>query len=86
MKLGADSLSDLSLGAVFLATGGGGDPYVSFLIAKQVLEEHGPVNLLDPEELDDDAYVVAIGGGGAPTVSLEMHPSPAASVKTRDAF
>ncbi len=86
MKLGADSLPDLSLGAVFLATGGGGDPYVSFLIAQQVLGEHGPVDLLDPEELDDDAYVVAIGGVGAPTVSLELLPSRADAVQTLDAF
>ncbi len=86
MKLGADSLPNLSLGAVFLATGGGGDPYVWFLIAQQVLEEHGPVDLLDPEELDDDAYVVAIGGVGAPTVSLELLPSRADAVQTLDAF
>ena len=86
MRLGADSLTDLSLGAVFLATGGGGDPYVSFLIAKQALEEHGPVNLLDPDELDDDAYVVAIGGVGAPTVSLELLPSRDDAVGTLDAF
>jgi len=86
MKLGADSLPDLSLGAVFLATGGGGDPYVSFLIAEQVLRELGPVELLDPEELDDDAYVVAIGGVGAPTVSLELLPSRADALQTLDAF
>jgi DUF917 family protein len=51
-----------------------------------VLEEHGPVNLLDPEELDDDAYVVAVGGVGAPTVSLELLPSRADAVQTLDAF
>ncbi|MFQ6004914.1 MAG: DUF917 domain-containing protein [Woeseia sp.] len=86
MKLGADSLADLSVGAVFLATGGGGDPHVSFLIARQVLEELGPVELLDPEELNDDAYVVAIGGVGAPTVSLELLPSRADAVQTLEAF
>jgi DUF917 family protein len=86
MRIGAESLPDLSLGAVFLATGGGGDPYVSFLIAKQVLEEHGPVELLDPEELDDEAYVVTIGGVGAPTVSLELLPSRVDAAQTLDAF
>lgn len=86
MRLGADSLPDLSLGAVFLATGGGGDPHVSYLIAKQVLEELGPVELLDPDELHDDAYVVAIGGVGAPTVSLELLPSKADALQTLDAF
>lgn len=75
MKLGRESLGDLSAGAVFLATGGGGDPYVSFLATQKVLEECGPVELLPVDELDDDAYVVAIGGVGAPSVSLELLPS-----------
>ena len=75
MKLGRESLDDLSGGAVFLATGGGGDPYVSCLATKQVLDECGPVELLSVDELDDDAYVVTIGGVGAPSVSLELLPS-----------
>ncbi|MEP5568326.1 MAG: DUF917 domain-containing protein [Halioglobus sp.] len=74
-KLDRDALEDLSAGAVFLATGGGGDPYVAQLIADQALKQYGPVELLAPEALDDDAYVVAIGGVGAPTVSLELLPS-----------
>ncbi len=75
MKLGRESLADLSAGSVFLATGGGGDPYVSCLAAQMVLDECGPVELLAVDELDDDAYVVAIGGVGAPSVSLELLPS-----------
>ena len=72
MKLSRDALDDLSMGAVFLATGGGGDPYVSCLATKQVLDECGPVELLSVDDLDDDAYVVTIGGVGAPSVSLEL--------------
>ena len=75
MQLTADALQDLSAGAVFLATGGGGDPYVTLLAAQEVLEEHGPVDLVSVNDLDDDAYVVAVGGVGAPTVSLELLPS-----------
>lgn len=75
MKLGPESLDDLSAGAVFLATGGGGDPYVSCLATRQVLEECGPVELMSVDEVDDDAYVVTIGGVGAPSVSLELLPS-----------
>ena len=37
MKIHATDLDDLALGAVFLATGGGGDPYLPTLIAKQTL-------------------------------------------------
>ena len=85
-KLATDSLADLSAGAVFLATGGGGDPYVAELIARQALDRHGPVTLLDPDELDDDAFVVAIGGVGAPTVSLELLPSLQEAGRTLAAF
>lgn len=86
MKLNSDSLTDLSAGAVFLATGGGGDPYVAYLIALQALETYGPVNLLDPDDLDDEAFVVAIGGVGAPTASLELLPSLRDAIDTLKAF
>jgi uncharacterized protein len=85
-KLGSESLADLSAGAVFLATGGGGDPHVAQLVTQQALEEYGPVDLIAPEELDDDAYVVALGGVGAPTVSLELLPSIDEAVNTLRAF
>ena len=75
MKLGSESLGDLSAGAVFLATGGGGDPYVSYLATRGALEECGPVDLISVDDLDDEAYVVAIGGVGAPSVGLELLPS-----------
>lgn len=75
MKLHASSLEDLSEGAVFLATGGGGDPYVAFLTAQRVLTEQGGVDLVSVADLDDDAYVAAIGGVGAPSVGLELLPS-----------
>jgi DUF917 family protein len=74
-KLARDALNDLSSGAVFLATGGGGDPYVAQLIAEQALEKYGPVELMPPDAVADDDYVVAIGAVGAPTVSLELLPS-----------
>ena len=59
MKLGYESLEDLSAGAVFLATGGGGDPYTSYLATLQVLRQTGPVELIPVDDLDDDAW----GGG-----------------------
>lgn len=86
MKLGVDDLPDLSVGAVFLATGGGGDPYVAQLVAEKALRTCGPATLLDPDDLDDDAYVVTIGGVGAPTVSLELLPSVGEAGRALDAF
>lgn len=75
MNITADDLADLSSGAVFLATGGGGDPYVARLVAERVLAKHGPVEIIEPADIDDDASVVTIGGVGAPTASLELLPS-----------
>lgn len=86
MKIELADLEDLALGSVFLATGGGGDPYVPLLIAQQAIKEFGPVHMIDPDELDDDAYIVAIGSVGAPTVSLELLPSVDEAAKTLQAF
>lgn len=70
-----DTLDDLAAGAVFLGTGGGGDPYLNTLIARRVLDTHGPVKLIHPDALPADAFVVGIGGIGAPSVGLELLPS-----------
>jgi DUF917 family protein len=86
MKIDVTHLDDLALGSVFLATGGGGDPHVPLLIAEQVLAKLGPVDVIAPEDLADDAFVVTIGGVGAPTVSLELLPSLDDAARTLDAF
>ena len=75
MQVAAEDLEDLSAGAVFLATGGGGDPYVAKLATYNLLTELGPAEMIAVEDLDDDAFVVAVGNVGAPTVSLELLPS-----------
>ena len=75
MQIAAEDLEDLSAGAVFLATGGGGDPYVARLATFNLLTELGPAGMVAVDDLEDDAFVVAIGNVGAPTVSLELLPS-----------
>jgi hypothetical protein len=70
----AEQLDDIALGAAVLGTGGGGDPYVGKLMAQEAIRRHGPVQLLDPEELDDDALVIPSAMMGAPTVMLEKTP------------
>lgn len=86
MKVGVEDLEDLSTGAVLLATGGGGDPYDSFLCTRQVLAQHGPVPLIPVDALADDAYVAAIGSVGAPSVGLELLPSVDDAGKALRAF
>lgn len=79
-------LDDLALGAVFLATGGGGDPYLPKLLTAETLKTYGPVRLISPNDLENDAHVVTLGGVGAPTVSLELLPSIDDSLNTLNAY
>ena len=66
-----DTLESIAIGAGILGTGGGGNPYIGQLRAKQAFKEWGPVTVLDPEELPEESQVVCVGGIGAPTVGIE---------------
>jgi uncharacterized protein len=69
-----DDLPDLARGAALLGTGGGGDPYIGLLLVNAELERGATITLLDPDEVDDDALVVASAFMGAPTVVIEKIP------------
>ena len=86
MKLTTDMLADISAGAAFLATGGGGDPYLTYLSACEGLDKYGPAEMIAPAQLPDDAVVVAIGAVGAPTTSLELLPSVDESIEALAAY
>lgn len=73
-QITAEQLDDIARGAAVLGTGGGGDPYIGKLMAKEAIRKNGPVTLLDPSELDDDALVIPSAMMGAPTVMLEKTP------------
>ena len=66
-----DVLDSIAIGAGILGTGGGGNPYIGQLRARQAIRKWGPVTVLSPEELPEDARVVCVGGIGAPTVGIE---------------
>jgi DUF917 family protein len=70
-----DDLPDLARGAAVLGTGGGGDPYVGRLLVREAIREHGPITVLDPSEVDDDALVIPTAQMGAPTVVHEKLPN-----------
>ncbi len=75
MKLQEQHIQDLASGASFLATGGGGDPYLSLLCAQQSIKQYETADLISIDSLADDAVIVAVGSVGAPTTSLELLPS-----------
>lgn len=69
--------SALARGAAILGTGGGGDPYIGRLLAEAAVRAHGPVEIVQVEDLPDDAVVLSVAMIGAPTVMVEKLPSAA---------
>ncbi|WP_164232777.1 DUF917 domain-containing protein [Microbacterium hydrocarbonoxydans] len=67
-------IEPLARGAAVLGTGGGGDPYIGALLARQALAA-GAVTVLDLDEVPDDAHVLFVAMMGAPTVMVEKLPS-----------
>lgn len=70
-ELDENHLEAIAIGAGILGTGGGGNPYVGMLRAREAIRAHGPVAVLDPGELESDSRVICVGGMGAPTVGVE---------------
>lgn len=69
-----DTVGGLARGAAVLGTGGGGDPYVGALLARQAIGA-GSVEVVTLRELPDDALVITAAMMGAPTVMVEKLPS-----------
>ncbi len=69
--LSLEQLPDLARGAAILGTGGGGDPRIGRLLVEQAIRANAPVTVLDPDEVDDDAFVIPTAMMGAPTVMVE---------------
>ena len=43
-------LESIAIGGGILGTGGGGNPYVGQLRAREAIRKHGPVKVLAPDE------------------------------------
>ncbi len=62
----------IAIGAGVLGTGGGGSTYLNRLRLNRELRQAGtPVQVIQADDVPDDALVCAVGGMGAPTVSNE---------------
>ncbi|OWV41169.1 hydantoinase [Mameliella alba] len=66
-----EDIDALEIGSGILGTGGGGNPYIGKLRARQAIREGHELKILPIEALEDDARIVALGGIGAPLVSFE---------------
>ncbi len=75
LSLTVAAIHDFARGATLLATGGGGDPYIGRLMAQAAIREYGQPDIIDIENLDDDAMVCMVAMLGAPTVLSEKGSS-----------
>ncbi len=71
MQLDLQDIKDLARGAAFLGTGGGGDPYLGRLMIEQALQDGCTVELVDPDDVPDEALIIPTGMMGAPAVQIE---------------
>lgn len=71
MIIDPPKLPALALGCAVLGSGGGSDPYTDLLILRQAVDRHGPISLIDVENLSDDAFVLACSSIGASAVASE---------------
>ena len=62
----SSDIPDIALGSSLLGAGGGGDPYVGGLIARQALDKAGSVELYDADEVPDEWLVATIGEWALP--------------------
>lgn len=68
------ALDDITLGSTVFGAGGGGDPYVGMILARDAIRRFGPVPMVSLDDVADDANIVFIAGMGAPGVLAEKLP------------
>jgi len=72
--LDKEAIENIAIGAAFLGTGGGGDPYIGKLMALSAIEKNGPVQLYSVEEIADEDFFIPAAMMGAPSVLVEKFP------------
>ena len=70
-----ENIDDIAVGAAILGSGGGSNPYIGRLMAREAIRQYGPVELYSLDELDDDDLIVPAAGMGAPVVAVEKLPA-----------
>jgi hypothetical protein len=69
-SLGRQELSDIVLGATLIGAGGGGSFVEGTKLVDKVLEFGSAVQLVEPNEVDDEAWGAVLAGMGSPVASM----------------
>ena len=86
MQIDLDNLASLSLGCTVFAGGGGGDPRIGELSAREAIRRVGPVPVVSIDDCGDDDLVLPCGMIGAPTVMIEKIPNGAEGRVIRETY
>jgi len=70
-----EAISEITLGASILATGGGGDPEIGLLWTYKVIDEGKEILMVDPMDVPDDIQTASTACLGAAIVLTEKPPS-----------
>ena len=71
MRIDESNLRAMAIGCSILGAGGGGDTAVGVLASLQAVQDFGPVDVVDLDDLNDDDLVMPCGGIGAPLIWIE---------------
>ncbi|MBV8398290.1 MAG: DUF917 domain-containing protein, partial [Acetobacteraceae bacterium] len=66
-----EEIEALAVGAWVLGTGGGGSPYLGLLNMRRLYAEGARIQLMSPDDLEDDDLVAVVSNMGAPLVAQE---------------
>jgi DUF917 family protein len=70
-QLTVDDLENLSIGSAVLGSGGGGDSSYTILMAKHLMEQHGPIQIITVDDLKKEDLIVPLCLMGAPLINME---------------
>ena len=70
-RLDRASLADLVVGCAVLGSGGGGETHAAIVLLGDMIDEGRAIDIVEPEDLDEDALVVCVGFVGAPVTLQE---------------
>jgi hypothetical protein len=70
-----EAISEITLGASILATGGGGDPEIGLLWTYKVIDEGKEILMVDPMDVPDEIQTASTACLGAAIVLTEKPPS-----------
>src|SRR5918999_1620834 len=71
ISLDIDRIPMLARGCAVLGAGGGGDPLIGTLMAREAILTHGRFRLMDLDAPPADGLIMPCGYFGAPTVAVE---------------